>query len=196
MRNWQRMVIGAGVGLAAACGGGGAGGGGGGGSGTPDVVQACPYMTGPGFTHGTYSGCTNCLLQDPELAIDGVLETYATITIPALVSGTIALRATAPTGTEYPALRGAGAVLSSGGASGGSTFFDTGYELRTYYAGALVGSEGGTDVNVVGGNGPSEPAVHEFSSVSPYDAVEVAFTQASGTSETIVRIHEFCAGDQ
>jgi hypothetical protein len=168
------------VGLAA-CGGGG--GGSGGGTGSNPAGGGCRSIPGAAPA-ALITGCSGCSIIDEGLASDGDATTYATMTVPAGVGGTVAVRATA--GSAYPVFTPAGVIFSSDAAN--QTGAD--WSIRTYFSGTPQ------DSGSVGSDGIGSPArrtQHDnISTTRPFDAVEFAFTRASGTTTETVRVYELC----
>ena len=150
----------------------------------------CSYITGGGTTTQLTATCATCQLLDAANAIDGDPDTYATITLPAGASGSVALRATAQDGVVYPAGNDAGVILSF--SASGDTFVNNGNELRTYLDGAPAGTKSGAEVTGCCGGGSSRPQRVSFTAPAMFDAVEAGYTVGTNTTAKELRIHEFC----
>jgi len=158
----------------------------------PFDVAACPYISGGDTTAQFTSTCASCTVTNQAAAYDGDAGTFATVNMPALSQGSVALRVTAQDGVVFSAGSNPGVILSSAGNSG-NTVFNNGYELRTYMDGAPAGSTASASPTIVGGSGSSTPYRASFTSAAAFNAVEVGYTFGTNSEDKTFRVHEFCS---
>ena len=110
--NTRRALIVATSMALAACGGGSGSGG------TAAASPGCTTISGGGTTTSFDSDtCLNCSASNRDQAVDGNLDTFGTLTIPAGSAGSPSLRANAQDGIVFPAGNVAAVVLSAGPAN-------------------------------------------------------------------------------
>jgi hypothetical protein len=159
-------------------------------NGSGSVSAVCSYIYGGGTTTLVTSGCATCTVTDEAAAIDGNPETFATITYPVGVQGTMALRATAQNGVVYPSGSAAGVLLSR--ASSGQSLANNDFDLRTYLNGTLAGST--VKVAPSGLSGPNSSGRYrvDFAAPAQFDAVELGYSNGASVGAVSIRVHEFC----
>ena len=169
-----------------------AGCGGGGGGAVTDALERCRAIQGGG-TRASFSitpSCVGCTVSEPQRAIDGDGGSYATLYMPAGSGGTVALRATAQTGTVFAAgsLAGFVAAVTYGPSASAVT------EIVTY-AGGVEQERIPLRIDGTGSaSGPLDrPGYEAAQATRQYDAVEFSFTRSSGTGEMTTRVHAFCS---
>ena len=157
-----------------------------------DALERCRAIQGGG-TRASFSitpSCVGCTVSEPQRAIDGDGGSYATLHMPAGSGGTVALRATAQTGTVFAAgsLAGFVAAVTYGPSASAVT------EIVTY-AGGVEQERIPLRIDGTGSaSGPLDrPGYEAAQATRQYDAVEFSFTRSSGTGEMTTRVHAFCS---
>lgn len=151
----------------------------------------CTSITGGGTkVSSVLAGtCPGCSIADADKAIDGNLNTFATITVPAAVEGGFSLRATAQRGIAFAAGSKPGAVVRITKAT--SAAVETRGIVRSYLGNAAQNEkEFGSSVlgiNIVG----SESGTFVLPATKTFNAVEYA-VEGSFT-EYFVQVFEFCS---
>lgn len=165
---------------------------GGGDEAVADALGRCGSIHGGG-TRASFSvtpSCVGCTVSEPQRAVDGDGGSYATLHMPAGSGGTVALRATAQSGTVFAAgsLAGFVAAVTYGPSTSAVT------EIVTY-AGGVEQERIPLRIDGTGSaNGPLDrPGYEAAQAARQYDAVEFSFTRSSGTGEMTTRVHAFCS---
>lgn len=153
-----------------------------------DLQIACAGLTGA-TTSGGGTCAGNCGAAFTEAAADGDLGTYAILSAEDQMSGTVRIRATAQDGVTYPG--GTPAAVVYGIVRTEGTSLGTNETLTTYLDGVMQesGNTSGTNGST---SGNRETGRRAFQTTLPFDAIELSYTQTSGTADVEVRVHEFC----
>jgi len=176
--------------LISCLGGGGAGDDGGtSGGGNP----FCESITGGNakVSTGQSDGCFGCSADQPELAADGDLNTFASITAPETFAGQgVSLRATAQQGIIYPSGQQA-AVIFIPPTTSGFASPEQAVTLATYLAGELQ-----ENPTALVSRSPEQTGtaynVRMFTTTKAFDAVEVMVSNTQLATMPF-EIHEICS---
>jgi hypothetical protein len=148
----------------------------------------CTGLTGATATGSFACSIGACSVEFHDAAIDGDLGTYATLTMLPNTSGTMSLRATAQDGVSYPAGTPAAVVYGIARTSGDS--LNTVESISTYLDGVLQQTSNVTTNGTTSGD--VDAGRRAIVTVQPFDAIEVTYSQSSGTAGVEVRAFEFC----
>lgn len=151
----------------------------------------CTSITGGGtkVSSALIGTCQGCTIVDARKAIDGNLNTFATITVPAAIDGGFSLRATAQRGIAYAVGSKPGAVVQITKAS--SAAVETKDIVRSYLGNAAQNEKTfGSSILDINGVG-TERGVFTLPASKTFNAVEYAI-DGSFNGYT-VKVFEFCS---
>lgn len=167
-----------------------------GGGGKSDQERAaaisCQAVTGGGTSVSVTNTCTNCSSSAEGAAIDGDSRSAARLAMNTAASGSIAIRVTAQDGVVYPAGTLAGLILQ---AQTDGNHTSQNFTVSTYLDGAATGDTAQVGpTNGVGGGSATNfgPQKGSTGTLLPFDAIEFAYTQTSGTDSITLSVYEFC----
>ena len=162
------------------CGGGDGGDGVASGS-SSNTSSNCVTFSGATRTNYTTSGCVNCAATNTSQAVDGNIDTAASVTHPAGSVGTSSFRATAQSGIIFTAGNTAAIVFSPGVPEGR-------IRVLTYQGDVLQENRNGTSTTR---NGLTTIGIK---TTKNFDAVEFSFDAANpSTSQEVASVREFCS---
>lgn len=204
------------IGVLTACGSGSspvvdAGRAGNAGSLSEEMDRRCSALGGAGATvvFMADAACPDCAATDEASSIDRADATWAELTAPVLSTGSMTLRATAPSGVVFPAGSDAALTLSIAEGSGwADSVMTTSHQqwhitIRTYLGGELADVDEGT-IRI---REDTETYRHIVGTTTTqaFDSIEVIFDRppdpenagnnlggAPASQPGSVRVHEFC----
>lgn len=162
-----------------------------GGDGTPSPIGPiyCAALVGGTATAGSVCAGGACGQTFKDAAADDDLDTYAILEMNGGASGNVNIRVTAQDGVTYAA--GTPAAVVYGITRGAGNSLNTAETITTYLddvvqeTGPANATNGSTSGNVEAGR-------RAITTTLPFDAIEFAYAQASGTADVEVQVHEFC----
>jgi hypothetical protein len=163
----------------------------GGGDGTPSPIGPiyCAALQGGTASAGATCAGGVCNQNFADAAADRDLDTYAILEMNDGASGNVHITVEAQDGVTYPA--GTPAAVVYGIARGTGNSFNTAETISTYLDDTLQetapvrAANGSTSGNVEAGR-------RAITTTKDFDAIELSYTQTSGTADVQVQVHEFC----
>lgn len=134
-----------------------------------------------------HAPCPDCQISNPELAIDGDLSSFATMTIPAHSGGSVSLRATAQNGVVFPAGSSAATVFGLDAGKYHGTVF-----AQQTYLGDQAQDNGGEQITVIYGTPKGAPRKQAFKTTKPFDALQFVFLRGEVNRTVNIQVYEFC----
>lgn len=164
---------------------------GGGGSDGPGVTGTsdCRALSGGGTSVQFISNCSGCSSQNNSAAIDGDLDSKATMTMGAASSGSVELRAAAQPGIVYPQGSAVGIVYDITGSQQAALQLS----VVTYLNGAEQEVYPISTNGVGGGSGQSTKSL--FTTHLMFDAIGFVVSRAASPSAGSFGTYEFCASN-
>jgi hypothetical protein len=157
-----------------------------------DQSFTCTFFPKNSTTKTSVDACSGsgCTITDADKAIDGDAETFALMTLPQGAGGGAALRAIAPSGTQFPAGNNVGAVVSwDAGAS-----IEDNVVIRTYL-GDVVQDEDSAEGFDFRGSSTYNGMFLGITTTKPFDSVEFEFDRVTG-DEWDIHVQEFCTQEE
>lgn len=161
------------------------------GGGLDEPTIACTvFPDGSTATDGTMAGCNGCIVVNPQGAVDGDYDTYASVGLgDGVLAGNASVTAHAPAGARFPAGSQPGALIAAFGDTTNVTF-------------TLTTSLGGTEQEslTVGGGESGKPLsgdrqIYSFTATQPFDTVRVQAQRPGGGGSSGFRsaLYEICS---
>lgn len=145
----------------------------------------CVPMNSAVVTTKKSSGCTSCEIKNEALSTDANLATTATLNI-SEKGEWAAIRATAPSGTVFPAGQMPGAFISITASSAA----ENSVTIETYLGGTLQESFKGDNLSAQVWH---DPSFFGFMISKPFDAVGVAVQSNQKPGAPEIAVAEFCS---